>query len=53
MSYAVGGKKKPAGSYQSSPTQGYNKINNTDDSESNYNDLESIKKQIEGNLSAI
>ena len=53
MSYAVGGKKKPAGSYQSSPKGGYNQINNTDDSESNSNDLENIKRQIEGNLSAI
>jgi len=54
MSYAVGGNKKPVKTPANNPTQGYNKINNTDDLESSGgNDLESIKKQIEGNLSAI
>jgi hypothetical protein len=56
MSYSVSpGSKKPVRtSNNGAISQGYNKINNTDDEESNSgNDLEAIKRQIEGNLSAI
>jgi hypothetical protein len=56
MSYSVSpGSKKPARTTNNGPVStGYNKINNTDDEESNGgSDLEGIKRQIEGNLSAI
>ena len=50
MSYAVSN-KKPVRASSNNPTgQGYNRISNSD-IESDNNDLENIKKQIESNLS--